>query len=84
MGWPQAVHVSPVLHAVASCALLTQLVLYIYAKKNKQTNKQQTFPSAPLQKTSSKYKGGREEDFSHQGCNIFLICACHVAFFGVR
>ena len=26
MGWPQTVHVSAVLHAVASCALLAQLV----------------------------------------------------------
>ena len=31
MGWPQTVHVSPVLHTVASCALLAQLVL-LYMK----------------------------------------------------
>ena len=31
MGWPQTVHVPPVLHAVASCALLAQLV-YIQNK----------------------------------------------------
>ena len=29
--WPQTVHVPPVLHAVASCALLAQLVL-LYMK----------------------------------------------------
>ena len=36
MAWPQTVHVPPLLHAVASCALLTQLVLLYMkgAKKN--------------------------------------------------
>ena len=35
VGWPQTVHVSPVIHTVASCALLAQLVYIKTTTKNK-------------------------------------------------